>query len=299
MLPNRRDAKFKALDGLTLKAWFYPTAAKGPCIIMSHGFAGIRHQNLSHFAERFQAEGWNTLIYDNRSFGDSEGLPRNEIDPTYQVRDYFDAFDFAAAQLEVDSSRIVYWGTSLSGGNVICAAAIDKRIRAVVTQSPFVSGEIQTAPLAPMLPRIFANRTSIREGKLSMMVPVVPTTLEEVESGKSPAILGTAEAFHFMKDMKTTDGQWKNEVTLQSIFNLILHEPKRFIHRIAPTPLLMVIPEYDTTVETRAQLDMYQLALEPKQAHVMRGCGHFDIYGGGRGFNENVRVQIEFLKKNL
>lgn len=37
MSPNRRDVEFKTLDGLTLKAWFYPTASNSPCIIMSHG----------------------------------------------------------------------------------------------------------------------------------------------------------------------------------------------------------------------------------------------------------------------
>jgi fermentation-respiration switch protein FrsA (DUF1100 family) len=150
-----------------------------------------------------------------------------------------------------------------------------------------------------MLPAIFANRTSVREGKASVMVPVVPATLEEAESGRSPAVLGTVETFHFMNDMEKSGGEWKNEVTLQSMFNLMAHEPKRFVHRIAPTPLLMVVPEQDTTVETKAQLDMYRLALEPKQIHLVKDCGHFGIYGGGVGFDENIRVQIEFLRRIL
>lgn len=65
---------------------------------------------------------------------------------------------------------------------------------------------------------------------------------------------------------------------------------------IAPTPLLMVVPEQDTTVETKAQFDMYRLALEPKQIHLVKNCGHFGIYGSGVGFDENIRVQIEFLR---
>lgn len=166
-------------------------------------------------------------------------------------------------------------------------------------QSPFVSGEIQTAPLTPILPGVYANREGVREGKPSMMVPVVPATLEEAESGRSQAVLGTVEAFHFMKEVETSGGEWRNEVTLQSMFNLMAHEPKTFIHRIAPRPLLMVVPELDTTVETREQLGMYQLALEPKQVHVVKDCGHFGVYGGGSGFDENIRVQIEFLRRNL
>jgi cephalosporin-C deacetylase-like acetyl esterase len=214
------------------------------------------------------------------------------------VRDYYDAFDFAASQPEVDPKRIAYWGTSLSGGNVICAAAIDKRIRAVVVQSPFVSGELQSAPLAPLLPSILGNRASVRNGNPSIMVPVVPTTLEEANSGNSQAVLSTVDAYHFMQEMKTVGGEWKNEVTLQSMFNLMAHEPRSFIHRIAPTPILMMVPEYDETVETKHQLAMYELALEPKQIRVLRGCGHFGIYTG-LGFEENIDAQIQFLKKTL
>ncbi|KAH8778070.1 hypothetical protein BGZ57DRAFT_854108 [Hyaloscypha finlandica] len=150
-----------------------------------------------------------------------------------------------------------------------------------------------------MLPAIFANRTSVRGGKASMMVPVVPATLGEAERGRSPAVLGTVEMFHFMNYMEKSGGEWKNEITLQSMFNLMAHEPKRFVHRIAPTPLLMVVPEQNTTVETKAQLDMYRLALEPKQIHLVKNCGHFGIYGGGVGFDENIRVQIEFLGRIL
>ncbi|CZR61877.1 related to DltD N-terminal domain protein [Phialocephala subalpina] len=298
MTTNRRDVEFKSLDGVTLRAWFYPATSKGPCIIMSHGFSGIKLQNLDNFAQRFQAEGWNTLVYDNRNFGDSDGLPRNEIDPVHQVRDYFDAFDFAASQPEVDATRIAYWGTSLSGGNVICAAAVDKRIKTVIAQTPFVSGEIHTKPLVKMLPGIFANRAGIRGGNPSVMIPVSPTSPEEAESGRSMAILNSPAAYHFMEDMKKIGGNWKNEVTLQSMFNLMAHEPKSFIHRIAPTPFLMVVADDDETVGTDNQLAMYQLALEPKQIHVVRGYSHFGVYDGP-GLEENIKVQIEFLRKNL
>ena len=73
-----------------------------------------------------------------------------------------------------------------------------------------------------------------------------------------------------MNDMEKSGGEWKNEITLQSMFNLMAHEPKRFVHRIAPTPLLMVVPEQNTTGETKAQLDMYRLALEPKHIHLVK-----------------------------
>ncbi len=214
------------------------------------------------------------------------------------MRDYYDAFDFAANQPEVDPTRIVYWGSSLSGGNVICAAAIDKRIRAVIAQIPFVSGELQTAPLAPLIPGLFANRSDVRAGNPSANVPIIPESLEDARSGRSRAILNSLEAFQFLTETQKLGGDWKNEVTLQSLFNLLSHEPRAFIHRVAPTPLLMVVVDNDETVRTTHQLAAYQQALEPKQLYVVRNFGHFGVYDG-LGFEENVNVQVNFLRKNL
>ena len=42
---------------------------------------------LPEVAEEFQSLGFNALIYDPRSTGDSDGTPRNEIDPMKQTED--------------------------------------------------------------------------------------------------------------------------------------------------------------------------------------------------------------------
>ena len=42
---------------------------------------------LPEIAEIFQARGYNVLIYDPRATGDSDGLPRGQIDPLQQAED--------------------------------------------------------------------------------------------------------------------------------------------------------------------------------------------------------------------
>jgi len=42
---------------------------------------------LDSFAEVFAKAGFIVLVYDNRNFGESEGEPRQEIDPWQQVKD--------------------------------------------------------------------------------------------------------------------------------------------------------------------------------------------------------------------
>lgn len=192
------------------------------------------------------------------TWGESEGLPRHETDPQQQVKDYYDAFDYAASLPEVDASKIVYWGSSLSGGNVICAAAVDKRIAAVISQIPFVSGKQASADKAPMLHLLFHNRANIRTGTTpSALIPVTPETLEEAQSGHSHAVLGSVDAFNFDQATASHGGDRKNEVTVQSMLNLMSHEPQAFIHRIAPTPFLMVVSENDSSISTPQQLAMF------------------------------------------
>lgn len=127
------------------------------------------------------------------------------------------------------------------------------------------------------------------------MIPIVPDSMEELISGTSKAILGTPDVFPFLAELDRRGVKWEKYATTQSSFYLQFHEPQAFIHRISPTPLLMVVGDNDLCIPTNTQLAMYAKALEPKRLHVVRGAGHFDVYYG-KAFEENIGVQLDFLK---
>src|SRR5712664_3127855 len=138
----RRDVEITA-EGVVLRGWFYlPERAAGPapCIVMAHGFSAVKEMYLDSFAEVFAAAGLAALVFDNRNFGASDGEPRYEIDPWAQVRDYRHAISYLQTVPGVDRDRIGVWGSSYSGGHVLVLGAIDKRIKAVVSQVPLISG---------------------------------------------------------------------------------------------------------------------------------------------------------------
>src|ERR1700720_850021 len=138
----RRDVEFDA-EGVTLRGWLYVadgSAGAAPAVVMAHGFSAVKEMYLDSFAEVFHGAGLNVLVFDNRNFGASDGEPRQEIDPWAQVRDYRHAITYASTLPEVDAARIGIWGSSYSGGHVLVAAAIDRRVKAVVSQVPLVSG---------------------------------------------------------------------------------------------------------------------------------------------------------------
>ncbi|RFU76084.1 hypothetical protein TARUN_6156 [Trichoderma arundinaceum] len=303
MPDSRRNVSFQTVDGVTLKGWFFPAGSeKGPCIIMTHGvlidtesqITALKEHFLDRFALEFQKAGFNVLLYDNRGFGESGGR-RYDADPVKAQDDYIDAFDYAVSLPEVDAERIIYWGSSYSGGIAITAAAIDRRVKAVVVQVPFVSGELLVGTGQPFLDMAQRDRAKIRNGEEWPLTRVVASTIEEAEAGSAPVILRDAASFRFFQEAAKQGGSWENKLTTMSLFRLIRFEPIRYIHRIAPTPLLMVLGEKDESLLS-LQLQAFGLAQGTKQLRLLKGCGHFDQYQGDI-FQENVAAQIEFLKK--
>src|SRR4029453_15306284 len=92
------------------------------------------------FAGLVAGAGLNVLLYDHRNFGASDGTPRQEVDPVAQYRGYRHAISYAITRPEVDPERVGVWGTSFSGGLVLTVAAVDRRVKAVVSQVPFIDG---------------------------------------------------------------------------------------------------------------------------------------------------------------
>ncbi len=56
------------------------------------------------------------------------------------------------------------------------------------------------------------------------------------------------------------------------------YEPAAFIERVAPTPLLMIVPLDDTMTPAEDALEAYQRAGQPKRLVTVPGS-HYAVYG--------------------
>jgi cephalosporin-C deacetylase-like acetyl esterase len=139
----QRNITFQTSDNVTLRGWLFtpPESASTrlPCLVMSHGWSALKEMDLDAFANYFISKlPLACLVYDHRGFGDSDhakGQPRQEIVPSLQRSDISDAITYAQSLPEVDGSRIGIWGSSYSGGHVLEVAAVDRRVKAVVSQA--------------------------------------------------------------------------------------------------------------------------------------------------------------------
>ena len=284
---TRRDIEFNA-EGTTLRGWFYPAGGAGqgaagtaPAVVMAHGFSAVKEMDLDKFAEVVAGAGLNVVVFDNRCFGASDGEPRQEIDPWAQVRDYRHAITYASTLPEVDPARIGIWGSSYSGGHVLVVAAVDRRVKAVVSQVPLVSGHdnlralVRSDFIAGLREQFDADRAARFRGEPPVMVAVV------AEDPLAPSALPTPDSWQwFTETGKNLAPAWRNEVTLRSVEMFTEYEPASYLPYISPTPLLMLVAFGDHLVPAELATAAFGHAHEPKQLIVLPG-GHFDAYVAG------------------
>jgi fermentation-respiration switch protein FrsA (DUF1100 family) len=295
----RRDIEFDA-EGTTLRGWFYPAAgasSTAPVIVMAHGLSAVKEMYLDHYAEAFSQAGLGALVFDNRNFGASDGEPRQEIDPVAQVRDYRHAITYAISLPEVDRNRVGVWGSSYSGGHALVLGAIDQRVKAVVAQVPLVSGYenirslVRSDLIGGFQDMFDADREARSRGEAPAMVPAVN------EDPLGPCAMPTPDSYQwFTETHELRAPSWRNEITLRSVEMLREYEPDSYVHRIAPTPLLVLVAEKDVLTPTELTLATYQKAREPKKLVILPG-GHFDAYV--KGFDASMVPARDWFLEHL
>ncbi|MEW2121181.1 alpha/beta hydrolase [Streptomyces sp. NPDC005474] len=298
---TREDIAFKGEGGVTLRGWFYVahnTSAPAPAIVMAHGLSCVKEMHLDDYAEFFSTAGFHVLAYDHQNFGASDGLPRQEVDPVLQYRDFRNAITYAQTRPEVDPARIGIWGSSFSGGHTMTVAAIDRRVKAVVSQVPFASGPrtLDRAVRPDFVPHVRAAFDGDRHHRFNggepTMVPVV------TPDPMAQAVMPSTEAYEwFSKTSSERAPHWRNELTARSMELISEYNPLSYVELIAPTPLLMIVAADDVVAPYSLALDAYERAREPKQLIVTTG-GHFALYSGP-GFDESAAAARDHFSKHL
>ena len=251
---------------------------------MAHGYNCLKEFYLDRYAASVASAGHVVVAYDHRNFGDSDGEPRQELDPWRQVRDYRNAITYAQTLEGVDPDRVGIWGSSYAGGHVLVVGAIDRRVKCVVAQVPTISGWESTLRRTP--PQALAEQrrgfdADRLERFLGRAPKTVPMVVDPSESGVASHASSDAWEF-FTGQMSPPEdrwrfAKWRNEITLRSLELYSEYEPGSYVERIAPTPLLMVVGDSDVVCPTDLTLGAYSRAREPKRLELYPG-GHFSAY---------------------
>jgi fermentation-respiration switch protein FrsA (DUF1100 family) len=290
----REDVRFRSGDD-ECAAWLYrPDAVEGDvaCVVMAHGFGGVKEARLDAYAERFADAGYAALVFDYRYFGGSGGEPRLLIDIGRQRDDWRAAIAYAREIDGVHPGRIVGWGTSFSGGHVLEIAAAGERFAALIAQGPFMSG--------PAVLRSAGIGHNNRLGLAGMRDVVASFRggghfISIVGPPGTTAAMTSPDAEPGYRALFPPGYQWENKFLPRGTMSLPLQRPYTKAKRVS-APLLVQVMTDDVVTPPEPARRAAQDA--PRGELIEYPGGHFDIYVG-EPFERAVTDQIAFLERVL
>ncbi|HOW81111.1 MAG TPA: alpha/beta fold hydrolase [Spirochaetota bacterium] len=300
---TRIDKVFNS-QGDALKAWLYlPVGvSKPPLVVMAHGFGGQRWMRLPAYAEHFARMGMAVFLFDYRGFNDSEGEPRNYINPSRHLEDWDAAIAFVKTLDSVDGKRMALWGTSFSGGHVIVEAAKHPEVRAVVSQVPFTDG-ISTEWNYFVTDPSFSLR-GLYHGLADVFVSLFTSGRHHVRivgrPGENFAMMCQPDSMAGLMKLlgpgiDEKDFEKDNYCPGNIVFTLGLYRPIGYAEEVA-CPTLVIGAEKDTLFPPTGPKKMADRM--KKATYISMPMNHFDPYVG-EPFEKLVRVMGDFLQTNL
>jgi uncharacterized protein len=268
------------VQGVRVRGTFYlPADISGPvpAIVLAHGWAMVAGGDLEDYASVVVGAGMAALTFDFRRLGRSDGLPRQEIDPAWQIEDFRAAISYVRSRPEVDRERIGIWGSSYSGGHALVVAAIDKRVKCVVSQVPTIDGHAAGQRRMPY-DKAQSLQAAFERDREARFAGEPPVTLRLIDPDPEAAVAYAGrDSYDYMNAQAQRCERWVNEVTLRSLELARAYMPGAYIQRIAPTPLLMIVATSDGLTPSDLQQEAFRQAHEPKQLMLLPG-GHYSVY---------------------
>jgi len=260
---------------------------------MAHGFAAQRDFGLDPFAQELVSAGTAVFRFDYRGFANSEGLPRHWVSPRRHVQDWHSALSYVRGLAQVDTRRIGLWGTSFSGGHVLVVAAQDRRIRAVSSLVPFVSGLSALGTMSPG--QILRLSLAGLRDVIQTLSGGPPYRLPVIGKPGDVALLSTAECEPGFWALVPENSPWENATPARIALTVAMYSPMRFAREIA-CPVLVVAGTQDSLIPLRA-VQRTADRIPDCRLEILE-CNHFEPYQG-EWLKETLALQRNFFNSEL
>ena len=291
----KRDIEFKS-KGEVCRGWLYTPDSGG-----DEGSVTVTKEIvMPHYANFFIKAGLAALLFDYRCFGESDGEPRQHIDPRGQIEDYKNAISFAQTLPEVDPNRVGIWGISYSGGHVLIAGATDPRVKCIVSTIPVVDGfETQkqvhgSVQFRRLMEAIMEDRKNRFEdeskcGYIDMAAPDPDKTL------CTWPFIETYEAFMDIKKKEAPNHEHRR--TIESTELLLSYSVFPYLGRILNIPTLMLVAEGDDITTWDLEIKAYnEIATAQKKLFIIQDTTHMKLYSNLLKLkSQQMRRQIGWL----
>lgn len=301
---EREDVEFES-EGTTVRGWYYrPVGTPGvaPAVVLAGGWCYVREIVMPTYAESLARSGVGALIIDYRNFGVSDGDDRQHIDPWAQITDYQNALSYLEGRADVDSARLGAWGISYSGGHALILAAIDERVKAIVSIVPVIDGYRNMARVHGTLgfralnQRLVEDRVSRHTEGARLYLP--HATAEPWRDLSTWPFPETFETFGAIK--ATSAPLYQNSSSVESVELLMRYSVAPFLPRILDKAVLMLVAEGDDLTLWELEIDAFNsLPTAEKRLEILRSATHMTVYSDQSKLDRAAAKSSEWLSGHL
>ncbi|TQI80876.1 hypothetical protein FHU10_4227 [Serratia fonticola] len=271
--------------GITLAADLYQPKninGKMAAIAVSGPFGAIKEQSSGLYAQTMAERGFITLAFDPSYTGESGGEPRHVASPDINTEDFSAAVDFLGLLPAVDRQRIGIIGICGWGGMALNAAAVDKRIKAVVASTMYDMSRVMSKGYNDSMTQEQRTQTLEQLGQQRWKdaengKPELGPVYNELKGGEPQFMVEYAEYYKspergFHPRAINSNSSWTITNPL-SFMNMPL---LTYINEISPRPMLLIHGE---KAHSRYFSEAaYKAASEPKELMIIAGANHVDLY---------------------
>jgi len=242
-------------------------------IVLCHGHTGVRSIYLPDNARVLAEAGYVVMSFDYKGWGDSEG-PKSRLAPYSRVADVQAALTFLGAQPEVDAARLGIYGTSYGGATVVFVAAVDPRVKCVVSVVGVGNGArwMRSVRRPDEYHDLLTRAAADRDKRVLTGVSALADRNEILLPDRQSAELGAAA--------RRDNPAAVTLLPLEFVDDTLGFNPEWIVDRIAPRPVLFITTDDDRLVPPQESEAMFARAGEPKKLVILKGFGHYEIYGG-------------------
>ena len=282
---DHQKVTFKNRYGTTLVGDLYLPKSRArqhlAALAVSGPFGAVKEQSSGLYAQTMAERGFAALAFDASYTGESGGEPRNVASPDINTEDFSAAVDFLGLHPSVDRERIGLIGICGWGGMALNAAAVDKRVKAVVASTMYdmtramskgYNDSVTLEQRTQTLEQLSRQRWVDAENG----APAYQPAYNELKGGEAQFLVDyhdyymTPRGYHARA---VNSGNAWTQTTPLSFMNMPL---LTYIKEISPRPLLLIHGEKAHSRyfgETA-----YGAAAEPKELLIIRGASHVDLY---------------------
>lgn len=281
---ERTHVRYRNRYGIALAGDLYTMknmdkTGKYAAIVVGAPYGGVKEQGPSVYANELAIRGFVVLTFDPCYMGESGGEPRHVSSPDLFSENISAGVDYLGLLPYVDRNKIAALGICGSGGFSLSAAAMDTRIKAVITASMFDMSVAARMGQTPELIQEKKEQLSLQRWKdaESGEPEYIPSFPEEPVNAIPEEVQGlNREFFEFYATKRGHHPGARGNFTTTSDLSFMNYALNEYIAEISPRPILFVVGEQ---AESRFFSDMaFEKAAEPKRMLVVPDCNHVDLY---------------------